>query len=131
MQIPKYLIIFSSLGHMLGFIFGGLDHPFDASWASHARFHVVLGLFWVAGLDLIAIIIATGPLARAEPWSCRVLLVNLVLNHLAYFGAILIVPEGQPVELYKNILFAVNVCIYAAGLGLGWRHLSSARCGMM
>ncbi|MCA9705804.1 MAG: hypothetical protein KDK70_08155 [Myxococcales bacterium] len=118
-RLGRALLVFASVGHILGYLYAAPEHVVDPSWPPHARFHVLQAIFWIAGLDLAAVAIVLGPLAREQRWARATLLMIWPFAHVAYFVALL--RGGGPPETSAHLALGVLLVMYGAGLALVWR----------
>jgi len=120
-MISRWLLIAASLLHIGMYLFAAPEHAIDQSWPVHARFHIVQAIFWIIGLDLVAVGIGYFTLPTKQYWSRLLLIVIFLTSHLGYFISIIIIPEGRPPESTAHAILAVPLLIYLAGLFFIWR----------
>jgi uncharacterized membrane-anchored protein YitT (DUF2179 family) len=108
--------VFQSLGYVYG-LPAGVGQP---GWSPHEQFHLILGTFWLAGLNLVLVALAWGPLQRRERWAFWLLLLGLLTAHGGHFIASLMVPDGRHPEWWYDLALGLDGLIYAVGLGLAW-----------
>lgn len=106
----------SCIIQILGYIIALPEHIGDPTWSAHAQFHLILGDFWIAGLDILIIILAWGPLQRLERWSFWAALTGFLFAHLGHFVSVLLLFEGRPPTLWHNLALGINLIIGLIGL---------------
>jgi len=112
---------------ILGYLIALPGHVGDPTWSWHAQFHLVLGDFWLAGLDILIIILAWGPLQKLERWSFWAALVGFMFAQLGHFASVLLVFDGRPPETWYHFALGLNVLIGLVGLYMFWGAISAKR----
>jgi hypothetical protein len=125
MKTAAWFITVACVIQVLGFLYALPGHLGDPTWSAHAQFHHVLGWFWILGLDLTIMALAWGPLQRQERWSFWSLVAAFIFAQGGYFFSMLLVPAGQPPELWFHLALGMNLLIFATGLVFGWRVLNA------
>lgn len=124
LQIAATLIIVTTIGHLLGFVFAVPEHLLDPTWPDHARFHALQALLGVIGIDLAIIVITLGPfLQHAQKGSLWLLAVMLLFAQGNYFIAAIFLPEGITPGILVNIVFALSIFLWVVGLIVGYRAI--------
>jgi hypothetical protein len=126
MKNAARLIILASIGQILGYAYALPGHIGEATWSDHAQFHLVLSWIWLVGLDIAIIAIAWGPLQKRERGSFWLLLILFISAQGGHFIASLVVPTGRPSEPWYDYALGAVALIFAIGLGIGWKALSSS-----
>jgi hypothetical protein len=117
----------SCIIQIFGYVIALPGHLGDPTWSWHAQFHHVLAAFWIAGLDILIIILAWGPLQRLERWGFRAALTGFMFAHLGHFASVVLVFDGRPPELWHNIALGLNFLIGLIGLYLFWKAIFAKR----
>jgi hypothetical protein len=112
---------------ILGYLLALPGHVGDPTWSWHAQFHLVLGDFWLAGLDILIIILAWGPLQKLERWSFWAALTGFLFAQLGHFASVLLVLDGRPSETWYHFALGANMLIGLVGLYLFRRALFTTR----
>lgn len=126
MKNAARLITLACVGQILGYGYALPGHIGEPTWSDHAQFHLVLSWIWLLGLDIAIIAFAWGPLQKREWSSFWLLLVLFILAQGGHFIASLVVPTGRPPEPWYDYALGAVALIFAIGLGLGWKALSSS-----
>lgn len=108
----------SCIIHTLGYLIALPGHLGEPTWSWHAQFHHVLGAFWAAGLDILIIILAWGPLQKLERWSFWAVLTGFIFAHFSHFVTVLLVFEGRPPETWHYFALGLNLIIGLIGVYL-------------
>ena len=119
------LITFASVVQVLGYFYALPGHIGESTWSDHAQFHLFLSWLWIVGLDIAIIALAWGPLQKRERNSFWILLVLFISAQGGHFIASLVVPAGRPSEFWYDYALGSVALIFAIGLGVGWKALSS------
>ena len=119
------LITLASIGQIIGYAYALPGHIGEATWSDHAQFHLFLSWIWIVGLDIAIIALAWGPLQKRERNSFWILLVLFISAQGGHFIASLVVPAGRPSEFWYDYALGSVALIFAIGLGVGWKALSS------
>jgi len=119
------LITLASIGQIIGYAYALPGHIGESTWSDHAQFHLFLSWLWIVGLDIAIIALAWGPLQKRERNSFWILLVLFISAQGGHFIASLVVPAGRPSEFWYDYALGSVALIFAIGLGVGWKALSS------
>ena len=119
------LITLACISQILGYAYALPGHLAEPSWSDHAQFHHVLGWIWLVGLNIAIIVLVWGPLQKRERNSFWILLVLFISAQGGHFIASLVVPAGRPSEFWYDYALGSVALIFAIGLGVGWKALSS------
>jgi len=119
------LITLASIGQIIGYAYALPGHIGESTWSDHAQFHLFLSWLWIVGLDIAIIALACGPLQKRERNSFWILLVLFISAQGGHFIASLVVPAGRPSEFWYDYALGSVALIFAIGLGVGWKALSS------
>jgi len=111
MKLIKYLLVFTYVGIIIGFIVAIPEHIIDHSWSVHAKNHVLQTLFWIVGYAIINIVIVLIPFSQKQQWSWWLLLFSGVVFYAGYFLSIFYTNGGAP-GLKDDIFFGVLGGIY-------------------
>ena len=128
-QLPTILVVASAAGHLIGNVIPGLEHVRDQDWPEHARFHALQAIGLLTGMDLIAIVVALGPLRRRDRWALWTELIYVLFAQGGYFASIAILPRGRPRGAVFHLLYACATAIFLAGLLLGQRSRDPGHLG--
>jgi len=119
------LITLASIGQIIGYAYALPGHIGEPTWSDHAQFHLFLSWLWIVGLDIAIIALAWGPLQKRDKGSFWILLVLFISAQGGHFIASLVVPAGRPSEFWYDYALGSVALIFAIGLGVGWKALSS------
>ena len=119
------LITLASIGQIIGYAYALPGHIGESTWSDHAQFHLFLSWLWIVGLDIAIIALAWGPLQKRDKGSFWILLVLFISAQGGHFIASLVVPAGRPSEFWYDYALGSVALIFAIGLGVGWKALSS------
>jgi len=119
------IITLASIGQILGYAYALPGHIGDPTWSDHAQFHLFLSWLWLIGLNFAIIMLAWGPLQKLERSSFWILLVLFISAQGGHFIASLVEPAGRPPEPWYDYALGAVALIFAIGLGIGWKALSS------
>ncbi|HMQ32397.1 MAG TPA: hypothetical protein PKD53_16815 [Chloroflexaceae bacterium] len=130
MRSAAWLITTACAAQALGYLSAVNEHAGEAQWSAHAQFHWVEALVWIAALNLAMIVLAWGPLQRAERWSLRLVTALFAAAHGAHWLAKLAVPDDQRFDpLVYTVGMLAMALLGAAGLALAW-WAASARSAL-
>jgi len=119
------IITLACIGQIIGYAYALPGHIGESTWSDHAQFHLFLSWLWIVGLDIAIIALAWGPLQKRERNSFWILLVLFISAQGGHFIASLVVPAGRPSEFWYDYALGSVALIFAIGLGVGWKALSS------
>jgi len=119
------LITLASIGQIIGYAYALPGHIGESTWSDHAQFHLFLSWLWIVGLDIAIIALAWVPLQKRDKGSFWILLVLFISAQGGHFIASLVVPAGRPSEFWYDYALGSVALIFAIGLGVGWKALSS------
>jgi len=119
------IITLACIGQIIGYAYALPGHIGEATWSDHAQFHLFLSWLWIVGLDIAIIALAWGPLQKRDKGSFWILLVLFISAQGGHFIASLVVPAGRPSEFWYDYALGSVALIFAIGLGVGWKALSS------
>ena len=125
LKIAARIITFACIVQVLGYAYALPQHLNEATWSAHAQFHHFLAWVWLVGLNVAIVYLAWGPLQKRDRMSFWLLLVLFILAQGGHFIASLVVPAGRPSEPWYDYALGTVTLIFAIGLGLGWKALSS------
>ena len=125
MKNAARLITLASIGQIIGYAYALPGHIGVATWSDHAQFHLFLSCIWIVGLDIAIIALAWGSLQKRDRSAFWILLLLFMSAQGGHFIASLIVPIGRPAEPWYDYALGTVALIFAIGLGLAWRALSS------
>lgn len=114
---------------ILGYAYALPEHLDESSWSDHAQFHHVLAWIWVIGLNIAILAFAWGPLQKSDRGTFWILVILFIIAQGGHFIASLVVPAGRPPAWWYDYALGIMVLIFAIGLGIGWRALSSSASG--
>lgn len=120
------IITLASIGQILGYAYALPGHIGESSWSDHAQFHLFLSWIWIVGLDIAIIYLAWGPLQKRDRSSFWTLLILFISAQGGHFMASLVVPACRPSEPWYDYALGTVALIFAIGLGIAWRALSTA-----
>ena len=123
----KILIIIASLLHMGIYLYAAPEHAVDINWPVHARFHIVQAIFWIFGLDGVAVALAYHCLPNGPKWVLPAFALIFVTAHLGYFISMLLIPAGRPPEMYAHFALATPLVIFLWGWALECRNQFNTR----
>jgi hypothetical protein len=129
MKNAARLITLASIGQILGYAYALPQHLGEPSWSDHAQFHHVLAWIWLVGLNIAIMALVWGPLQKREQRersSFWLLLVLFIIAQGGHFLASLVVPAGRPPDWWYDYALGTVALIFALGLGVGWRALSTS-----
>ena len=126
MKNAARLITLACIGQILGYAYALPQHLDEPSWSAHAQFHHVLAWIWLVGLDIAIMSLAWGPLQKGERGTFWLLLLLFISAQGGHFMASLVVPAGRPSEWWYDYALGTVTLIFAIGLGIAWRGLSSS-----
>jgi hypothetical membrane protein len=120
------MITLATIIQILGYAYALPGHIGESTWSDHAQFHHFLAWIWLVGLGIAMIAIAWGPLQKRDRSSFWILLILFISAQGGHFIASLVVPSGRPPEFWYDYALGAMALIFAVGLGVGWKALSSS-----
>ena len=120
------IITLACVAQVLGYAYALPGHLSDSTWSDHAQFHHVLGWIWVVGLNIAILAFAWGPLQKRDQNTFWILAILFLLAQGGHFIASVVVPAGRPSEFWYDYALGTMVLIFAIGLGIARKALSTS-----
>jgi hypothetical protein len=99
-------------------------HLFDPDWLTHAKNHLARSMISGAGMAIVGIVLALIPFRKLEMWSWLTLLCIGIFYVGAFWLSLTIIELDSPSQIVKAYTSnGLAVILYAAGLGLSWKHM--------
>ncbi len=96
-------------------------HLSDPTWPIHAKDHLVRAIYFMAGLNLVAMLIAYYPLRKGERWAWWALAIAGLALIGGTLGSGIISHEPLPSDVMIN--FSILAFIDIVGLALSWKFI--------
>jgi len=120
------IITLATVIQILGYAYALPGHIGESTWSDHAQFHLFLSWIWLVGLSIAILAIAWGPFQKGDRSSFWILLSLFISGQGGHFIASFVVPAGRPPEFWYDYALGTMALIFAVGLGVGWKAISSS-----